>query len=214
MGAKPGMFLAVQNREPELTSRFCISRAQIVKNRDARDVSECIGLRHMVCPLADHEDKFRLVIECSDPFGPRHVFVLAAHRVNELDKPGRLRRYFGQHLIGDQFLAVLARIFADAKEFRRIRNGRQKPQRIERPHKAVLLGSLRYVLDRGERRIARGQRRLHRRSRDMPVQLVSSGADVHQPTGTQDAKSGPRGQRAVDERRKLHCCLPSSISLR
>ena len=94
-----------------------LARADVVGEREARDVIHRLGLPDAMGALADDVAKLRLVIERGDIGGLDHLVAVARHRRDQLDEAGRLVRHLGEHLVGGKFLAMLPVVLADAEEF-------------------------------------------------------------------------------------------------
>src|SRR3974390_1590859 len=193
------------------------AQTDVVEDRDARDVIERVRLLHAMRALADHEDELRLVVERADAFRPSHLGVLAAHRVEYFYEAGRLIRHLGQHLVREQLLAMLARIFAYAEEFRWIHDRWQKLQSGGRLYQAGALGRGGEIAERGEYRRPGRERRLHGCGRHVPVELMRRRAYIDDAVVAQDSE--PRsGEAGTGNCRKLHFfspvfCLASAVCI-
>jgi hypothetical protein len=199
------MFLAVQNRLPEATSRFWISRA-LTSLVSVKPEKYSLGLADAVGALADDVAKLRLVIEHGDVGRFYHRITVARHGRDQFYESGRLVRNLGQHLVGGEFLAVLPVVLADAEEFRRIGDRRQEFQPCHRAKQFCALGSVREIFQRRDGLRAAGQRDLDRGRRDRPVQRIRGRHDVDDLIATDDAET--RLSRLIGKGCKTHIHFP------
>jgi hypothetical protein len=156
--------------------------------------------------LADHVAKLRLVIERGDVGRLDHLVAVSRHGVDQFYESGRLVRYFGQHLVGGQFLAMFFVVLADAKKLGRVRNRRQEFQPGDRAKQLCAFRRDRQIFQRRERRSPAGHGYLDRGRRHCPMQRIGGRNHVDDGIAADNAKS--RRRRRFGKTRKTHSYFP------